>query len=274
MISGLFYLYPTSDYFYGATPTFAGTADPAYPVTNVGNGDPQNPFITADTTGDIALDLGSAKSVRFLSIIHCGLAAGLAGVKFQGSNSNTFSPLVFDQTITIPAYGEDGQPTNAHIDLADSVGVQTVRYIRLHIGTANTGGISIGELCSAATWQSVAFKQGSTSEDESHPNIRNVSEGGGVPTIYEHGYRMRWLRGTLVVDSRTDSTDTIRRWLRAARDDSRPFLIHPHLSIDEPWYVRFEKDNTPKKRLFQTSGLYVDEYTVGFEEAQRGLPPE
>jgi len=280
---GLQYTWPDDDYIPALTRTspsgltFSGTADASYPVENLGDQDPQNPFKTADTTVAIVGDLGAALPIGLLVLVHHNFVAGLspdALVLDLDDNSSFTSPETFP--ITVPDYQEDDFPGNILLDLvAEGYGVKTYRYFRVRNVSANAVAVSIGELILCPGWRElpVDFRV-NAEDDESHPLIRNVSEGGGVPTKYTHEYRPRWLRGE-ILDTTQDDDELIRRWNRAARGEMWPFLVHPHLPIDEPWYVSFDGLRLPRKRLFRTEqGLVVNGWSLAFEEQARGLIPE
>lgn len=284
---GLPYLWPDDDYVIaaaaGGSPsgvTFTGTADADYPVENIGNEDPSNPFKTTDTSADIDIDLGSAVPIGLIAIVHANLTPGLSPSVLSvllDDNSGFSSPETFQ--IDVPDYQEDDFPGTALYDfIEEGDGVKTFRYLRVKV-VGNGVGITIGEIIVAAGWRELdADFRAAAVDDEVHPTIENESEAGGVQTVYPQHYRRRWVRGELLLTSKEGTAVTaepIRRWNRAAQGRGRPFLIHPNLPIDEPWYVRFEKDLTPRARVFQSDdGAFVHSYQIGFEECARGTPPE
>lgn len=276
-MSGLRYLHATDDWMAvvgldaPGNITGTGTVDPDYPVANVGDRDPANPFKTPDLTVNIDLDLGSATAIGLVAIVHANLDPGLSGVHLLGSTSNTFASGFTSEAIVIPTYQPDGHPTSALLTFAP----QSYRYWRLAITTPNSVGLSLGELVLASGWRTLTadLQMGATDED-GYPTIENESDAGGVTTVYEHLVRRRWLRGTFRLD--VVDLDAMRDWHRGSRGRGLPFLIHPTLPTDEPWYVRWEKTSLTRARPYQNvdDGSFLHDWAVGFEECARGLAPE
>lgn len=285
-MAGLPYLWPQDDYVAvmavggPANFTFSGTADADYPVVNIGNEDPSNPFKTVDVSADIDIDLAVAVPIGIVAIIHSNLAEGTSPSVVEillDDNSGFTSPETF--IVDVPAYQEDDFPGTPYYDfVAQGDGIKTFRYVRIRI-TGNAVPITIGEVIIGPGWRELdADFRPSAVDDEAHPTIENESEAGGVQTVYPQNYRRRAVRGEFLLTSKDGTavtTEPIRRWNRAAKGRGRPFLIHPYLPIDEPWYVRFERDQVPRARVYQADdGSYVHSYAIGFEECARGTPPE
>lgn len=274
--NGLKYLYPSDDWFfslYRSSPssiTFGGTADPDYPVANVGDGDPSNPFKTPDDTATIQIALGGSHPIGVCALIHTNLKPGLTGVTLVGSGSHAFP--------TVPEYQEDGHPTNLIVELPAEESAATWQ---IQITSSNGVGLSIGEIVLAPSFRVLdADYQLGASDEEEHPTIDNESELGGVFAPYEQLIRRRYLRGTIRLQHEDDA-EPIVRLRRAARGRGLPFLIDPQLPIAEPWYVRWADPRRTRSRIFQQLGegspsvnRYVGDYPIAFEEAGRGLPPE
>lgn len=275
---GLPYLHPDDNHMLTATISTTAAADADYLVANVANEDPSNPFKTTDTTAAVVADFGSAKVIGIVAVIHANWNAALPVVIDLDDNSGFSSPETF--TLVIPPYQEDDHPGIAYYDfVAEGDGLKTYRYARVRNTSANSVDVTIGEIIIGPGWRELdADFRPSAVDDEAHPTIENESDMGGVQTVYSQGYRRRWVRGELLLTSKDGTAVTaepIRRWNRAAKGRGRPFLIHPYLPIDEPWYVRFEKDQVPRARVYQADdGTFVHSYAIGFEECARGPVPE
>ncbi len=278
---GLQYTWPDDDYIPGiaASLSFSGTADPEYLVEKLGNLDPSDPFKTPDTSVVVDGDLGEAKVIGLLAIVHSnfdpdGGSPGLGLELLLDDNASFTSPETFP--LSVPPYQEDGHPGYIHLDfVAEGYGLKTYRYFRVQNTNANSVSITMGALILCAGWRELPEDfQAEAVDDEDHPIVRNLSEGGGVPTKYAHEYRPMWFRGD-VIDTTQDDDEAIRRWNRAAGGAFKPFLVHLHLPIDEPSYVFFENGRLPRKRKFRTEeGMVLNGYSLAFEEAGRGRPPE
>ena len=261
------YLHPDDNLIRDVVPTLpTGTQDAEYPVANLTDDDPAQPWKVTTTTFRLVWDLTNPTTVRYIAIVHHNLAAALAGVVFQMNATDSWGAPSFSTTIVPPAYHEDDFPENIGVDLTDDA--PSFRYASLAVTSANAVACAIGELVIATSLRSLTRAIRPDLEDlENHPVKENVTVA-DVSWIYQYGTRQRSFRGSVLESIAV--ADQIRSWTRATFDRSRPFVIVPDLTTpDEPWFVRF----APGSLVRQYFDANVHGFRMDFTEVSRGLKP-
>lgn len=264
------YAYPSEDLSSTVTPTLtSGTQDPEYPIANLAGINPAKPWKVTTTTFRLLWDFGSAVPVYIVALIHANLQAALGGVILAFGSTTATSG--FSTNFTIGPYDEQGYPSNSHLDLstADSGGPPTYRYMSLAVTVPNIVVVSIGKILIARAVHELPhfIIPKSPAEEEQHPMSEHSTDA-GVVTIFSLGVRRRWVRGEMAA-SNTNAA-LLKSWRRSAGGRTLPFLLLPHLSPDEVWYARFEKDKMHRTFWGSNGKSFIPE---GFEEVSRGLKP-
>lgn len=268
--ASLEYTHPADDLAQLVTPTVEeGTAAEQYGPERLSNNDPSYPFKTDTTTVRLVWDFGVPVSPELIALIHPNLDAGLEAV-WEANDANVWTAPAFSRAFPAAAYHEDDFPKNLHLDLRDELVLPSYRYLSLLIDVDNSVPLSIGEIVIAQTVRSLDGRfESDTEEDEAHPVVIHTTDV-GVDTIFAHGTRWRWTRGTKV-EGATNAAK-IRSWRRAARDQALPFLLLAHLADDEVQFCRFDAERGPRKYLSGPSD-WASQYTLAFKELGRGLKP-
>jgi len=279
-IRDLEYGHPSDDLARAFTASLVDTSPSSqaigYGPERLTNDSPAYPFKVDATTFRLLWDFGTPTAVLYALLVHHNCVAGLGGVRFaMGSTTGTTD---FARDFTIRAYHEDAFPMNEHLDLRDVA--PTYQYASLEVTSPNSVNCALGAF---PMLTSVRALDGNllldAEDDESHPLVEHKTDV-GVSTIYQHGTRLRWLRGEKI-QAATDAA-AIRSWNRATFGRGLPFVLIPHLLDDdapvtspaveqeESWIVRWEDPNLP--RTYMGPDL-MSRYRLKFEEVSRGLKP-
>lgn len=264
-MANLLYCLPTD--IVTANASIVGTtADGTYPATNLGDLDPAVPAKLTGTSGNWVFDFGSAQRVDVVAIIHHNLTAGL-NVQIQGNATNAWGAPTLAASITIPAFGEDGQPANPFLDLTGVSGYSTsgFRFWRLLIGAASGANVAIGEFLLVSNKRTLTKNiRWGAEETEEHPVIEHETAH-GVTRVYDLGVRRRRLRAELFI---SDANLALFRTLhRSAKGRVRPFLVVPNPSVNDAWFVRFDAASVNRQYVVTDRSTF----TFGLEELSRGL---
>jgi hypothetical protein len=244
----------------------ATTADGAYPVANLVDLNPAKPAKLTGTTGNVRWDFAAAQRIDLAAIIHHNLTAGL-NVRLQGNATDVWSAPTLDAAFTIPAYREDGYPSNPWIDLTLAAGYTATgfRYWRLVVVAANGANVAIGDVWLGMTKRTLTpnISWGETQTEE-RALIEHLTDF-KVATIYDLGVTVRGLTGEL------DWTDSNRAiydaWWRSCRGRVRPFLLIPNGTVNDAWLARFVE---PEKAI-TLEFLDRNRIPVAVRELGRGL---
>jgi len=223
-----------------------GTARTGYPLTNLDNSDPSDPFWANETTIRIVKDLLTALQVDHVYVFaHTFVNAST--FKLQMHTADSWATPDVSITATIPTAYEDGYSYHLHFDVAaayPSAANRTKRYLSLVNAVANSVTCAIGEVWivgSARTLtRNVAFGFAQPRERLTSGNVSKR----GVSTVYDYGSIERMIRGRIPAKL-ADYTD-----IRALEADAKgaslafPFTISPsHTTARhaEPLLVRITK---------------------------------
>lgn len=245
----------------------SGSGDATYPPANLVNLNPAKPSKLTTTTGAWVFDFGSARRIDVAAIIHHNLTAGL-NVRLQGNATNAWGGPTLDAPFTIPAYFDDGFPTNPWIDLTGVAGysVSGFQYWRLVVVGVNAAAVAIGEVWLGSTKRVLSpnIIWGERA-NEKRPLVENRTSY-GVSQIYDIGTTIRKFTGQ--IDTTDAGRDTLRSWWRDTRGRFYPFLLVPDLDNNDALYVRWSTEDLERVLQF----LNRNTLTLEFEEVSRGLP--
>lgn len=264
------YTHPDSVLF-GVTPTLpTGTLEAGYQLGWMTTNNPAKPTRFSTTTFRTVYDMGEAKEIALVAFIHHNYREGLTGVRLEMNATSDFTTPSFSLDLDVPAWQEDRFPTNILADLREVL--PTFRYLSHVVSAPNDVACSLGEIVAYPSDQVFeldgSFLMGKTEDDEEHPVGRHETEA-GVQSIITRGTRKRWLRGEILTEG--DLGAQIRSWRRSALGSAGAFLIlPPDLNNDEPWFVRFEKDQLPRRYVDRDE---MSRWQLDFEEVGRGLYP-
>lgn len=239
----------------------ASNEDADYPATNFGTDTPSKPAKLTTTSGSWVWDLGSAKIVRFVSIVHHNL--DVISVKWQGNTDDVWTNPPFSQAFTIPAKHENNFRPAPFLDLSGTA--PSYKYWRLWIEGTNSAPVAIGEvwfstnlrtLTPGIRWSHVEVEVAPVVE---HKTLYRVK------TVYDLNIEVRSLK------AQTPATNTsltaLRSWYRDCRGPARPCVIVRDSSENEAMMMRWVDQE------FSITREYADFYPIAleWEEVSRGL---
>ena len=260
------YTRPTDNIADSVTPTLTvGTADANYPIANLTDGIPSKPFKVTGTTLSVVWDFGSATNVDAVTIPMHNLDAALAGVRWQGNAANAWGAPSIDQALTVPADDADGLPGYVHLDLS-AISPRAYRYWRLHIPTANSVAIALGECFIWATLRTLTRSFGwGTSESGQRIRVVQKRLTHGRKLTYKLGTRLDTVRG-MVPATAANKTDLFELH-RQASEPNACFLVS---FLDVVRIMTWDQDDD----IIEIVSRLIDEddeaIELGFEEAPRG----
>jgi hypothetical protein len=269
-VSTFLYTRPSESLLPSATLTVnTGAADAGYPPANLVDGHPELPAKFTGTSGSWVADLGSAKRVDLAAVLHHNFMQAL-NVRLQGNAANTWGAPTLDQAFTIPARLADNFTVNVWLDLKTLFPVdanRTFQFWRLAIVGVNTAAVSVGEWLMYSTRRDFGernIRKGSDRKLKRPSKVKRTDV--NVRHVYDLGTTFRTCR----VDIQPDDAylaefDTL---FRDALGAFRPFLIVPHSSELDAWFVSIGEEFSWKREHL---GYYPA--TVEFIEESRGLYP-
>lgn len=249
-----------------ATSVLGTASDSAYPPANLYDFNPAKPAKLTGTTGDWVWSFAARQRIDLAAIIHHNLTAGL-NVRFQGNDTNVWGAPTLDTTITIPAYRDDGYPSNPWKDLTGVTGYTTAGFFfwRLAIVGVNGAPVAIGDV-----WLGSVIRRLDPNIDwgvkvEHERKTVEHETDFGVMNVYDLGVTIRRFSGNL------DTTDAQRELLLAQWESVHgrvsPWLMIPNGDVNDAWLVRWGRAMNEK------SFDLIDRNTIPFEavEVGRGL---
>jgi hypothetical protein len=146
------YTRPSDRITAGSWTVATGSARSGYPVTNLDNGDPSDPFWANETTVRATRDFGTATRVDEVYIFGHNLDSTSALHVQMNATASWGGPTV-DITASIPTAHLDGIPYAIRVDLAAAVSVanRTQQFLSIVNQSANSVSIAIGEVYMVGT---------------------------------------------------------------------------------------------------------------------------
>lgn len=266
-MSTFLYTRPT-DRLLGTVTVQSGTVEPGYPAVNLDDGQPDKPAKLATPSGAWVRDLGIATRCDVCALIHHNLTAGL-NVRLQGNATNVWTAPAVDLPFTmLPPY-VDRFNVNVWLDLTLAyplVAARTMQFWRLAIVGTNAAPVAVGEWVMYTNLRTLG--------------VRNIKKGSERlwkrPTIiHETDFLVRRMYSmtTVVraVNVDIDPTNPIlaevEAWQRSTLGPALPFLIVPHRSEADAWFVVFTNDEQSYLREHQN----FNTAQLTFQEMSRGL---
>jgi len=259
------YNHPADNLAALATLSLAGfTAQAAYPLANLVDLNPANPFKANEQTGRVIIDHGTAKAIALVALIHHNLDAALS-VKFQANATDSWGAPSFSQAFTIGAKDTDGYRPNTYLDLSGAP--PTFRYHSLFVEGTNTLDVILGELWLGSTIRTIVhnYSWGFRRADV-RPGRKQWTTPSGVDWTYPSQGRRRGLTGS--VDTSDAGVAALSAWSQAAGGLDQPVLIIPGApditdALLAKWTVDFE---------YTGEFIGVNPMAVGWLELARGVP--
>lgn len=264
------YTHPSDNLAGTVTPTLvAATEATGYEIAHLYDNDPAYPFKTVETSFRLVWNFGSPVTPALVALIHPNFSTGAVVDLEMNSVDDWYLPN-YSRPFPAATYHEDDFPANLHLDLRASP--MTGQYLSIVVSTPSSVACSIGEIVIASQIRFLDGRfQRDAEEDETHPLISHATDV-GVKTKYSHGTRLRWVRGDHIHEAADDAK--IRSWNRAAQGTALPFLLLPHLRVEEVWLCCFETLPLTSRYLGGGSAApFVTSTRLNFEEVARGLKP-
>jgi hypothetical protein len=240
--------------------TCTGTTENAtYPGSNLINGIPGKPGKLTGTTGNWVVDLGSAKTVQVVAIVHHNLDAGLS-VNIQGNATNSWGAPSFSQAITIPSSRGDGFSVNPFLSIS-----QTYRYWRLVIASANSVLPAVGELVLGGTLRTLARGISPGAVRTERRLVMEQKTSLGASLRYDLGVIEREIQAETVAS--LTGLAALRAWWQSCKGRLTPTLIIPDNSANDCTYALFSES------VLEWTWAAPNGQTVplNFSEVSRGL---
>jgi hypothetical protein len=225
------------------TPTLAsGTADAAYPLTNLYDLNPAKPFKTSSsaTAVRVTWDHGSAQRADLVCLPMHNIPAG-TDVRYQMNATDSWGGPTVNAAITIPTAGADGLPIPAWKDLTGVSGYSAggFRYHSLFV-PALAGITALGEIyVGSQKRQDIKNYQWNYKKAERHPVILRKTAY-GVPLSYRLGHREREM--AFRVGPNASELALLLEWFRDAYGQKRPFLFVPDPDVNDAYVGYFGQD--------------------------------
>jgi hypothetical protein len=240
------------------------TEDPDYPVDNLWDSDPANPFKMTDPNGNIVWDFGTATTIDLVALIHHNIAP-TADVRIQANATNVWTSPTLNQVITIPAAEGDGYPVSPFKDLTALS--RSFRYWRLVVSGNSGDDLSIGEMWMSQPKKSLVHNYSWGYELGLEKGIIEHKTDYESSAIYDLGYKIKTLDGE--IQTSDAGLAAIKDWWEQCRGRALPTLIIPDPDVNEALLVRWTVPSIKWRRDF-TNNVLVN---VGWREVSRGLRP-
>lgn len=261
-----FYALTTDEVGGAATITLpTGTADANYPVTNVGNKNPADIFLTSSTGTDVDIlwDHGGATDVQLFSLHHHNIPAG-TDVRIQRNAADSWGAPSMDVAVVIGTFPITGIPPAVAIDMTAQAGYGSYRYTRLHIPSlAQKIGVGSAMLWGTKRTGLAALFPARVTE---RIPTRKWGTAMGVYSRYNLGVRIRELRGRVANASAAEISAWLALW-RAARGDANQFFYWLDPTGADGWLASFAEDAHDLE--YQLTTLAFAEFSI--EEVPYGL---
>ena len=249
-----------------------GTANSAYPATNLVDGNPAKVCKVDSTTGAVMLAYAAKQPAKLFAVIHQNVDGGLSGVRIQGNDTNSWGSPSFDAAVTIPSMrgaGVTRWPVNPWVDLTLAAGYDAAgwKYWRYYV-PGNSQNLQIGQVVLASDFHKYDpnVDWGLSAED-SRLNIVQRT-GYNVKHTTRRG-TVQWRRAAQI----EDCPDTLRDALNAHVDDvdgdTFPWLLVEDGTVNSCRFVKYaESKNAIQFKLTNSSRV-----SVTVEEVSRGVRP-
>jgi hypothetical protein len=181
------YTRPSDRITAGSWTVATGSARSGYPVTNLDNGDPSDPFWANETTVRVTRDFGTATRVDEVYIFGHNLDTSALHVQMNATNS--WGGPTVDLTASIPTAHLDGIPYAIRVDLAAAVSVanRTQQFLSIVNQSANSVSIAMGEVYMVGTQREIGRHVRYGFSQPRNRIVVNQPSKRGVSTRYDLG---------------------------------------------------------------------------------------
>lgn len=229
----------------------AGTADSAYPLTNLYDRKAYSVFKATGTSCTPRATFGGSQTIQAAAVIQHNLA---------GATVTVTNGAGFSNDLTVPSDSEDGHSINPWEDYRGLSNTASTQW-NLAVSGASAN-VAIGEWALVQTLRTLPIIWG-VIEDESHPVSRSVTDY-GVDLNYGMGVRSRIVRCEVKLDSMRADLVSLQRDARGAL---KPFLFVLDSSVNDAMWVTLETDVLSIVRKQPR----ISSVELIFKEQQRGL---
>lgn len=234
-----------------------GSANAAYPVSNLGNRNPAKPFKSTGTTATMRATFGVSQVLVGVAVINHNLAGATSVKILSGTGLN--------QTITIPANGADGQCVNPFLDFSAAASVQrTSTTFDIEVTTGVLGNLAIGEVLLLTARRDLRWIWGLTMT----PDYLIQGPGdtfGGSLLQYDKKIRQRSWVGRTQLQAVEAEMNTLHQQAKSA---IFPWLLIEDRNVNECAYVQFVRGSY--KRTPRSIGS--TEIAIEVRESSSGPP--
>ncbi len=262
----LLYTHPADNILANATLTLpTGVAATGYPLTNIRDGDPANPFKCTGTSIRIVMDFGAPVSLGLVSLVHHNFDQAL-NVRWQGHTADAWGAPDIDLAVTIPATDEDGFIDNPYLDCT---GQAAKRYWSVANLAANSVNVILGELYVSALTRTPVYNYHWGAKERERRRGEQHLTAYDVRFRYDRGVRRRELIGeTMQTDA---GFAQLRAWVRACRGSTRSMLLVPDPAINSAWLAHWTEESA---EAFERTQTFINHNPIplGWLELSRGLP--
>lgn len=228
----------------------AGTANAAFPLDNLKDGNPAKPFKATGTSCTIRATFGGSTTLRGIAFGPHNLAGATVAISNNGGMGSTSFP--------IPANREDGLSTDPFLQFTASSATQWTITI-----TGAAANVAIGELYLIVSFQTIELLLGAQ-EAEAHKTIAHQTDYGNK-TVLWLGVSQRRVRGTVQLNN---NIATYLSQARDARGQTRPFILIMNAVVNDAMCVDLTTDE--RTVTWQTPASELGLLELEFLERQRG----
>lgn len=252
--------------------TLNGTAEADYPVTNLYDVDPANPFmLTTAATFSVDVNIGFPEDLGFAAFFNHNMDPSTASRihKFNDAGFSLPGPSV---TITWPADREDGTSVAPYVDLT---AITAAQYVKWNVSAINSLPPAMGEW-----WLSRALRTLSPVSSfrwglkEFERRVTKAAQSDlGNSLVYDYGVTVRWLVGSL----RTSASGLaqLRTLWRSCKGNVLPFVWIPDRDVNDARLVRFAAELQVTYVAPGTDNDYAPDtfdVEITLEEVSYGVP--
>lgn len=231
----------------------SGTADAAYPESNVANRNPAVPFKATGTSATIRATFGASQVLVGVALINHNLAGATVSIT-SGSGLSQSIPI---------AANSGGQCTNAILDFsAASLGQRTSTQFNIVVSGAVLGNVAIGEVLLLTAIRDLEWLWGLRVQPK-RLYVRAGKTFGATDLQYNKRIRIR------VVSAQTEAQAVeaeMRTLEEEAQGEGFPWVIWYERAVNECLYVKFAPGTfswSPQSTGFTQIPIEAEEVSSG-----------
>lgn len=257
---GCLYATPADNVVQSATPSLTvGTANAAFPLTNIDDIDPGVVFKATTGTATIRFTFGGATVLVAIAMFN----HNLHGLTPTWTNNGGMAT----QNFPVPTVPEDLLGINPWLDLRGVAGTSATQWNLVISGAPNAVAIGDIALLTALRDLKVPWQY---KHKEHHPTIIHRTEK-EKRLIFPHSVRTRMFSGEAI---RFEDRAAVRSLRRSAQGAYKPWVFIPDSAVNDALLVQFADDDTGEETYeyvdpARTTGIV--RMPVSLEEVQSGL---